>query len=198
MTIHNELVEKTHYVRIKRVSGDEQRTIEGLVYEPNVLDTYGEMMLADDIAKMAHRFLSQLTLKATIDTNHDETPNGSYPIESFLARKGDPDYAEGAWVLKVRVPEDDVWSRIKNGDLNGFSFQALVYKMAAVVEIEVEVDTFTETEEVEDHKHLLWIELDEDGVVVGGRTSTVNGHAHEVLTGTVTERAFGHVHRFHL
>lgn len=187
---------KTHYVRVTKIGTDEERTVEGLVYEPNVLDTWGEMMLPDDIALMAHRYMARLALRGTIDTNHDEISNGSYPIESFLARKGDLDYAEGSWAIKVKVVGDETWDDVKSGKLNGFSFQAMVCKMAAVVEIDVETDNFGETEPFEKHTHLFWAELDDDGVVVSGRTSTVNGHSHEIMTGTVTERAFSHVHRF--
>ena len=186
---------KEHQVRIKRMDV-EKRMVEGLVYAPYVLDTWGEMMLPEDIETMAHRFMADLALKGTIDTNHDEASNGSYPVQSFIARKGDPDYVEGSWVLKVHVPEDDTWEKVKKGELNGFSFQAMVYKVAVVVEIEAEADGIFQTEPAGDgHKHYAYVEFDEDGVVISGRTSTNEGHSHEIMGATVTEKSFGHSHR---
>lgn len=82
-------------------------------------------MTAEDIKKLAHRAL-KLDLAVIIDTQHDNVPNGSYPVESFIARSGDPDYTEGAWVMGVKVPDDATWEKVLKGELNGFSFEAMV------------------------------------------------------------------------
>jgi hypothetical protein len=183
-------------VAIKRVD-DDKRVVYGEVYAPYALDSHGEFMLPEDIELMAHRFM-KLELGTSIDTGHDNVPNGSYPIESFIARRGDPDYTPGAWVLGVKVPDDDIWMQVKSGKLNGFSFQSLVKAKEVEVEYTVVRDHVGMTEVHGDHAHVYFVELDEMGRVVGGRTNTVNGHSHEIVRASVTATAAGHTHRFFL
>lgn len=183
-------------VRIKRVD-DEERIVYGEVYAPYQLDTYGDFMLPDDIKKMAHRFM-RLDLSKVIDTQHDETPNGCYPVESFIAREGDPDYTAGAWVLGVKVPEDELWTRVKSGELNAYSFQSLVTAIEVDVEYLVVRDHVGSTENNSNHQHVYFVQVDDDGNVTGGRTSVENGHFHEITRASVTEAADDHTHRFFL
>lgn len=182
-------------VRVKKIDED-HRLVTGVVYAPNELDTYGEFMTADDIVTMAHRFM-RLDLSSVIDTNHDEQPNGSYPVESFIARKGDPDFAEGSWVMTVKV-DDDTWPRVKSGDLNGFSFQCMVKPVDVEVEYEVVRDHVGATEEAEGHTHALFVQLNDDGMVVGGYTSTDAGHSHQIGRASITGETAGHTHRYFL
>jgi hypothetical protein len=184
-------------VKITRTN-EERKVVYGMVYEPNVLDTWGEMMLAADIETMAHRFMRDVVLADSIDKGHNEKPTGCYPIESFIARAGDPDYPEGSWVLGVKITDDNTWAEIKRGDLNGFSFQCMVRKLPAIVEVEVPIFDVGQTEAVDDHQHLFYVEYDNDGVAVRGRTSTVNGHSHEIFGSSATEVADGHSHRYFL
>lgn len=183
-----------HFVRIKKIN-EEKRIVYGEVYAPDVLDTYGDFMTADDIEKMAHRFMKLANLGGSIDTNHDERSNGSYPVESFIAREGDPDYTPGAWVLGTKVEDDEIWKAIKKGELNGYSFQALVRKLAVVVNIDMTPDNVGVTEEADGHFHFFWVEFDDDGRVKRGRTSEEEGHSHEIKRGTATEKTDGHAHR---
>jgi hypothetical protein len=189
---------KNQVVSIKRVDTD-KHIVYGEVYAPNTMDTFKEFMLPEDIEKMAHRFM-QLELSETIDTNHDNEVNGSFPVESFIARRGDPDFAEGAWVMGVKVTDGHLWRQVKNGEINGFSFQALVHPVEMVVKIDVIRDHVGSTEEagIDPHEHLFFAQVDENGRVVRGSTSVVNGHSHDVTSATKTGRAGGHSHRFFL
>lgn len=190
-----QLTSAQHTVVLKAVN-EERQIVYGVVYEPNVIDTHGDMMLAHDIEAMAHRFLSDLVLSKSIDTMHDNDATSCYPVESYIARKGDPDYPEGAWVLGVKVVDADIWSRIKKGELNGYSFEARVTKSPVVVEIEYDPSIFGETELAEGHTHFYWLKIDDHGIVIGGRTSRAkDGHYHEIVSGTATEMSLNHQHR---
>ena len=180
---------------IKR-SDAKKQIVYAEVYAPYTTDTYGDMMLPEDIEKMAHEFLQRKDLDKSVDTNHDNVPNGSYPIESFIARKGDPDFTEGAWVVGVKVPDQRTWDKIERGELNGFSMESLVKMLPAVAEVYIQSASIGRTEEAEDHQHFFFLELDADGRVKSGRTSMDYGHAHEIRMGTATESAYGHSHRF--
>lgn len=183
--------------KIKRTD-DERRLVYAEVYAPNTLDTYGEFMDEEAVETLAHRFLS-LDLSKVIDTNHDNIPNGSYPVESYVARENDPDFTPGTWVLVVKVPDDAIWSRIKSGDLNGYSFEAMVH----MVDVEVEIQTMrdhvgmTNTIKGVDHEHVFFVTTDEKGRVIRGATSEAeDGHYHVINHGTMTGLANGHSHRF--
>jgi hypothetical protein len=187
----------TRQVTIKRID-EEKRVVYGEVYAPYVLDTYGEFMTPEDIELMAHRFM-RLDLGTVIDTQHDNVPNGSFPVESFVAREGDPDYTPGAWVLGVKIPDDGVWQAVKSGVLNGFSFQSLVRPRDVEVVYSVVRDHMGETEPVDGgHHHLYFVQVDEMGKVIGGRTNEVDGHSHEIRRASVTDVAAAHSHRFFL
>lgn len=181
-----------------------QQVVQGVVYEPNVLDSHGEVMTAPEVEKMAHRFLKDVMLAKSIDAMHDNVPRDAYPIESFIARANDPDgYAEGAWVMSVKVDDPTLWASVLKGDINGFSFEAYVTKGYQVVMVETAplVLAATEPDPVDGHTHIFAIKIDEDGKIVEGRTSTVNGHSHAISRGTATESAKDltgkeHSHRF--
>lgn len=194
---HGNLAEHEKWVRIKQVD-QEKQIVYGEVYAPGMLDTYGEFMTADDIETMAHRFM-QLDLRAAIDTQHDNIPNGAYPVESFIARENDPDYTEGSWVMGVKIPDQQLWQRVKSGELNGFSFQSLVRPAEVEVDYEVTRDHVGKTESQDDHTHAYYVELDEVGNVVRGITSrAADGHFHEIERASTTEAEHGHSHRFFL
>ena len=187
---------ETKIVRIAKTDEDKQ-IVFGEVYAPNILDAHGDMMLSDDIESMAHNFLREVNLTQKVDTNHDNVANGTYPVESFVARAGDPDgYTEGAWVLGVKIADESVWDSIKKGELNGFSVEALVIKKQALATVNVLIDNFGETEEDSGHTHFFFVELDESGKVVKGRTSSTDGHFHTISRGTATDDTEEHSHRF--
>jgi predicted ABC-type ATPase len=180
------------FVTVKRMDMEKQ-IVYGEVYAPNALDTYGEFMTAEDIEVMAHRFM-QLDLSGVIDTQHDQNPNGAYPVESFIARENDPDYVAGAWVLGVKCP-GDVWQRVKSGELNGFSFQCLVKPISVAVESLTIRDHVGATELFDDHNHTFFVSVDESGNVTGGVTSkAADGHFHEISKASITDGP--HHHRF--
>lgn len=182
------------FVRIKKVD-DEKRVVYGEVYAPYVLDVHGDFMAPDDIEAMAHRFMQLNNITRAIDTNHNNQSNGSYPVESFIAREGDPDYTPGAWVLGVKVPDDEVWRAVKRGDLNGYSFEALVYKVAVIVSVDATPDHVGKTEENDGHSHFFYVKLNSDGKVESGMTSEDEGHSHVIKRGTATEKSQNHSHR---
>lgn len=178
---------------------DEKQIVYGCVYAPGVLDTYGEFMTANDIEEMAHRYMKSVDLTKTIDLRHDNVPTECYPVESFIARRGDPDYPEGSWVLGVKVPDRELWVRIKTGEFNGFSFQAMVAPVEMDIQYEIMRDHVGPTERAADHTHAVFVQVNEEGLVTSGRTSkAADGHFHEVSRASMTDTAKGHSHRYFL
>ena len=97
-----------------------KHVVLGVVYEPNARDTDGNFMTAEEIEKMAYGFMEGLRL-AEIDKNHDGKADKGVVVESFIARKGDPDFPEGAWAIGVHVTDDAAWEAIEKGSITGFS-----------------------------------------------------------------------------
>jgi len=176
--------------------------VEGVVYAPNILDTDGETMLAADIKKMAHDFIASGKV-LNIDTGHDNIINGCEVVESFIAKSDDPTYPEGAWVLGIRVDEENpTWEMISKGELNGFSVQMRVNKVAKKVITEVAKIFFGDTEdsvsadEVPVHKHSIYVEFNADGTVGMAVCEKAYEHTHDILTTTATATKLSHSHRF--
>jgi hypothetical protein len=175
---------------------ESRRLIFGVVYEPNRIDGKGFFMEPEEVEKMAHRFM-KLNLSKSIDTQHDNIPNGSYPVQSFIAREGDPDYAEGSWVLGVKVVDEAIWNDIVDGKLNAFSMEIMVKKQEAVVKYEHVPNQVFQTEPAEDgHWHYGFVEVDEMGRIIKGKTSIVDGHYHDIDLNSITNTSAKHSHRY--
>jgi hypothetical protein len=181
----------------KGVSNDEQ-IVYGEVYAPYILDTHQEMMLPDDIKKMAHDFFLNGKYDQ-FDVMHDNKVVSAKAIESFIARDGDPDFTPGSWVLGVKVMDAATWKEIKAGNISGFSLEAYVTKREAIVEIISFPEVFGYTEKSDGHDHVYFVKLDAFGKVIGGHTSkAADGHFHVIKFGTATEDSSKHSHRFFL
>lgn len=183
------------------IKSEERRLVYGEVYAPLHIDTDQEAMTAQEIEKMAHRFLQKgRTSKIDVQHNYEET--GCYVVESFIARKDDPDgFVEGSWVLGVKIPSEELWEAVKKGDLNGFSFAGISKKDQIEVEVQVTRKLVGMTEQsakdelLPAHYHTLNLEFDQDGRMVPGVTDTVLSHSHEVSRTTATEKSMEHSHR---
>ena len=177
-----------------------KRIAYGVVYAPNVPDSQGDYMTADEIEKMAHAFLRKGFVNE-IDTEHDLKNNGSAVVESFIARKGDTDFPEGAWVMGVHIPDDDLWAAVEKGEIGGFSMYGKAVREPRMIEIEVPDDGVLkgETADYDGHQHTYLLQFSlETGACLGGVTDEVAGHSHVIKKGTVTEPGGPdqHRHRF--
>lgn len=183
-------------LKIAKSEGADKHQVFGVVYSPNIPDSDGEYMTATDIEKMAHDFLIAKKLDK-IDVQHNNNLNpGASIIESFIARKGDPDFSEGSWVVGVYIPDEGTWQSIKKGEINGFSLEALVTKTPMTLELDIPPVVNGITTKSEDHEHDFFVTFDADGKFMGGRTSIEKGHFHNIRAGTMTEAEQGHNHRF--
>ena len=185
----------THQVTIKEVD-NYRRIITGIVYEPMVLDTHGEYMLPQDVESMCHQ-VSDLISKGLIDVRHDNNLIDAVPVENYIAKKGDPMYPEGAWIMSTKINDDNTWKEILAQDLNAYSFEAMVFKVDTVVMVEVDPIKYGLTTKDEDHKHTYILFLDENGNVLGGRTNTVKGHWHDILARSTTLKSKSKSTRIH-
>jgi hypothetical protein len=184
---------------------DELQIVWGEVYIPDLPDSQGDFMTADEIRKAAYRFAADGYFDQ-IDRNHDKEPCGAVVVESFIARAGDPDFIEGAWVIGVHVPDPEIWAAVKRGDFNGFSMEGIAgTKTVKEMVIDLPEEIRGTTQIAEDHSHPFVIKFDSEGVFMGGRAELggavgAYAHEHDVRKGSVTEPggANSHIHRYSL
>lgn len=190
---------RQHVLRNMVVKSEEQRLVYGEVYSPLHVDTDMETMTAEDIQAAAHSFLASGRVNK-IDVGHDGVESGCLVVESFIARKQDPDgFIEGAWVLGVLVAPQ-YWDQVKSGELNGFSFAGSVEKVPVTAKVVVARKMMGRTEMsskglLPPHDHPVEIDFSESGRVLSGVTGKTLDHVHTVGKATATDRAMDHSHR---
>lgn len=177
----------------------EQQLVFAEVYAPQLIDSHDDFMTAETIRNMAYEFMRK-GLTDAIDTNHDREKNGSYIVESFIAREDDTIFIPGSWVIGVKV-SDAVWPLVKSGDINGFSLDGDGIRNDGTIEMNVPPFLTGLTDEGSDpaypHTHEFVVEFNQEGKFIGGKTTpSIDGHWHEIIQGTSTEDANGHSHRF--
>jgi len=178
------------------IKNEEAQLVFGEVYAPNRPDAQGEYMTATDIQKMAHEFIRSGKM-GQIDVMHgNKVVTGASVVESFVADDTDSRFLPGSWVIGVHIPDPQLWSAIKKGEINGFSMEALVTRHEMDVEVEIPPVVTGLTSKHDDHQHKFFVAYDQKGEFKGGVTDTVNGHFHAIVAGTHTQDAAGHRHRF--
>lgn len=168
---------------------DELHLVWGEIYIPDIPDTQNEFMSREEIRKMAHKFLAS-GKTSHIDVQHDNIVRPEcHVVESFIARKSDPEFIEGSWVVALRVLDEETWERIKTGELNGFSMQAKVLLKEKIVDVSLpeEVEGLTQvSSDGRHHRHTYSVKFDHEGNFKGGYTDVVEGHKHRILRRSVT------------
>lgn len=173
----------------------ELQVVYAEVYAPGRPDAQGEYMSKESIQKACHEFAKSGRMRQ-IDIQHDNTlVEGACVVESFVAREDDPVFIPGSWVVGMYLP-DEVWAKVKKGELNGFSMEAYVVKEEKEVTLEIPPVVRGLTSKSEDHTHTFFVTYDDEGKFRGGETDVVNGHSHRILAGTHTEEEGGHHHLF--
>lgn len=182
------------YLRNIVIKSEAKRLVYGEVYSPLHIDTDGEAMTADEIEKMAHSFLER-GLTAQIDVGHDQKESGCAVVESFIARKTDPDgFIEGAWVMCVRVTPE-LWPDVQKGEINGFSMFGSATRIPMETTVSVAERMTGDTEKSDgsgllpSHFHSVEIAF-KDGRIVPGETLPMLGHIHKIVAATATLAAF--------
>ncbi|WP_342761788.1 XkdF-like putative serine protease domain-containing protein [Bacillus sp. BR3(2024)] len=101
---------------------EEKQLVTGVVYEPDVEDSHGDTMTAEEIEKAAYTFMENYQ---HIDKQHDEIAGKGTVVENWIAKSdmtvGEQEVKAGTWLMTVRVDDTDTWEEIKKGDVTGFS-----------------------------------------------------------------------------
>lgn len=87
---------------------------------------------AETIEKLAHNYLANDRVYS-FSTDHKDVADDVYIIETWLktsendkSKDYDLDVPIGSWMVMAKVENDEIWNRIKEGELQGFSIEAVV------------------------------------------------------------------------
>lgn len=107
----------------------ELRVVTGIVLEPNEVDAHGDIVAPEVIRDAAYDFLARYNKATELGVQHELFGDlGLELVESFIAPVDyvlpGGDVKAGSWVISVRVLDDNLWIKVKDGSLTGFSIGA--------------------------------------------------------------------------
>lgn len=132
-----------------------QQKVYGIVFEPEVEDTQGDITAAEDIEAACHQFLTDYRAGRTelwLDHNTPLRDDDAVLVENFIAPAdmtiGDQRVRKASWLQVWHVKSAELWSRVAAGQLTGFSFggsgvRGALRKRAGGVSIERDKDGIT-------------------------------------------------------
>lgn len=174
-----------------------ERVVIGEILLPDTPNSYGDIMSREAIKEFAYAYMMK---GYQIDVNHDNVVVDDVVsvVESFIARAGDPDFIEGSWVIAMKINDLDLWQRILDGEINGYSYEALVTMLPVDIQnLRNRVITGVTHADLEDgHTHTYTVVVDALNKPISGGTGVTDGHSHGISTHTYTEIVDAHWHRF--
>ena len=124
---------------------------------------YDLIFTAEAIEQMEKRFLKDFR-QYNVTLQHEEDANGIWLVEQWLKADKEKDKSVamglsadipvGSWMQVYYVDSIEIWSRIKNGELRGFSLEALI----GMEEVEESINDFNKQEIMDDTKEDAFFE----------------------------------------
>jgi hypothetical protein len=102
----------------------EAQIVYGIVLEPQVVDSQGDIYSANEVESACHLYLENFQ---EVGHMHQTilSSDSARVVESYIApcdfEMGGQAVIKGSWVIALHIINDDLWAQIKGGDLTGFS-----------------------------------------------------------------------------
>ena len=114
--------------RIIKNEDNDQRLFYAVVLEPmtNVTpegDAHGDRMTSSEIEKSAHYYME---MGSTVFKNHQSKIDAKV-VESFISptsytpEGSDEQIKQGSWVMAIKIFDDEMWEKVKSGEITAFS-----------------------------------------------------------------------------
>jgi hypothetical protein len=142
----------SHKVEMKTIDSD-KRLVIGLALVPNKLIyrinrgfEYNITFSEQTVRKASEKYLKSLKLHNTT-VDHETDIDGVFLTESWIVEDPNQDKTalygldapKGAWAVAMRVENDDLWNKIKDGDYLGFSIEGMFTEKEQFSKIEIDV-----------------------------------------------------------
>lgn len=181
------------------VRGDKQweQVVAAEVLIPDIPNCYGDVYTREAIKEFCYQFAIQ---GYGIDLQHDnnDVTGKVVVVESFIARPGDPEFIEGSWVVAMKILDPEIWQQVLDGDINGYSYEALV----GMLPIELDnlrnrtVTGETAPDLFDGHTHTYTVVVNALNQPISGGTGITDGHSHTISTHTYTDFTDAHRHHY--
>jgi len=100
---------------------DEKQIVYGVVSEPDVEDTQGDVITADTIEDACHEYMRS---SRVVGLDHRQAAPAEL-VECYTAPVDfewhEQQVRKGTWLIAVHVSDNDLWKQIKEGTYTGFS-----------------------------------------------------------------------------
>ena len=126
-----------------KIQDKEKRVVSGAAMVSNLpiyrVDENGEPFYVkfspDTIEKIVHKFFKSQPSSA-VNLMHEDLTEDVYIFESFIIdeRKRTPEgfdkLPNGSWFVSMRIENDEVWAKVKDGTFRGFSIEGIFIDQA--------------------------------------------------------------------
>jgi hypothetical protein len=92
----------------------------GVIYPADEVDSQGHFATVDDLEKAAHSFIEN-GQQRNIDTDHSFEKVNASIVESWIAKDGDQFGKAGDWCGGIKIYDEDIKKKIKDGEIKAFS-----------------------------------------------------------------------------
>lgn len=104
---------------------EEQRIVTAVVLKPEQTDAQGDIISPPVIEKAAHKFLLNYRRGNVVGYMHKDFGRNLQVVESYITPSpvtiNGRLIPEGAWVMSVKVFDEEVWKGVREGRITGFS-----------------------------------------------------------------------------
>lgn len=162
-------------------------------YDANKDRNYYVYFTADTVRKAAEAYMKhQNTNNATLQ--HEEKVTGVHTVESWIVEDSKNDKSnlygyelpKGTWFVSMRVNNDEVWERIKSGELKGLSIEGyFVDKMETLAKTDKKKKKKKKYAQVGEIDGFPVFDNVEDAVEVAKELGCEGYHEHELEGNTV-------------
>lgn len=127
-----------------KFSADDKMVLVGPAMVPDINiprvdddgDTYFVRFSAETIREIAMKYMKEARTN-DVNTDHEENNAGAYIYESWLVESPEDkantvygyDVPVGTWMVAMKVDDKETWTRIKAGNLRGFSIEGILMDM---------------------------------------------------------------------
>jgi len=112
---------------IRKSFSNDKREVTCVAMVADEIDAHGDLFTIECVENAAYDFLSTYNISKEIGLQHSgERPDidliGSWFTDAGGSFDG-VDAPVNSWIVKFRINDDDVWQRVKDGELTGVSIE---------------------------------------------------------------------------
>jgi len=166
--------------KIAKVDAAEQNVFAFCLFKDEG-DYHGDLVTDNEVIKACHSFLRNMAFGQQVGTGtgyeHKKFADIGYPIESCIDYDGSigksvgMDNTAGAWWLGVHVTNSEVWKKVEDGEVTGFSIagyaervpidsksiaRRVVDRLKSVVKGDGDAQTYAEVKTDEEIRSQVW------------------------------------------